>query len=520
MVAAPPKTAYYFDQAAADRAVDFFPRFLRHSKGEWAGQPINLVPWQERIIRDVFGWKRPDGTRRYRRVYIEVPRKNGKSTMLSGLGIYLLAADGEAGAEIYSVAGDREQARIVFDAAKQMVVDSPTLQEKAGLEVYRSSIVRQSTSSSYKVLSSDVNTKHGFNAHGVLFDELHTQPNRELWDVMTTSVGARCQPLIIAITTAGYDRHSICYEVHQQAEQALAAPNDWPDFYPVIYNAGDLDWHTPEAWRRANPSLGVTVQEEFLAEECRKAIETPGYQNTFRRLFTDEWTEQSSRWIDMAQWDLGSTPVDAESLRGRRCYGGLDLARVSDLSAFLLLFPPEGEAERWKVLVWYWCPEDDILQRSRRDRVPYDVWRDQGLIIATPGNATDFAFIEDEIIKLAGVYNIQEISYDRTFADQMVYKLMEEGLTMVGFGQGFLSMAPATAELGRLLKAGMLQHGGHPILRWNAGNAVVKQDPAGNLKPDKEKATGRIDGVVALLDAVGRAVLHDNKAGDWTWGAR
>lgn len=504
--------SFWFDKDEAQRAVDFFARMLRHVKGELAGQPFILQQWQaDDIVRPLFGWKRADGTRRYRRAYIEVPRKSGKSTISAGIGLYLLYADGEAGAEIYSAASDREQAAIVFDVARTMVEEKPSL--KAVSEVYRRSIVVKRANSSYRVLSADAPHHHGLNAHGIIFDELHAQPNRELWDVLTTSVGARRQPLIVAITTAGYDRNSICWEVHDYALKVRDGIIDDPSFLPVIYAApDDADWRNRKTWATANPGMGVTISEDYLAAECQRAIETPGYQNTFRRLHLNQWTEQSERWLDMATWDEGDEPFDAESLNGRECFGGLDLSSTTDLSAFVLVFPPLEDGERWKCLCWFWLPEENARKRADRDRVPYDVWGRDGLIELTEGNVIDYAWLRKRINELAGQkYQIKEIMYDRWNASQLVTWLTEDGATMVPMGQGFASMTAPTKELEKLVVGRQLQHGSNPILRWMASNVAVSQDPAGNLKPDKAKSTEKIDGIVALIMGIASAVRHQGE---------
>lgn len=300
--------------------------------------------------------------------------------------------------------------------------------------------------------------------------------------------------------------------------------------YIATIDQGD-DWTDPTVWMKANPSLGVTVKVDDLKRQIDEAREMPAQQNAIRRLRLNEWTEQVTRWLDMAVWDEGgprSDDVDAirqrllqieNQLCGRTCFGGLDLARVNDLSAFALLFPPTGDAQlkelgdKWVALCRFWVPDDDILRRSKRDRVPYDVWRDQGFLTATPGNATDFAFIQHEIVRLAGRYDVREIAYDRTFAGEIIQGLQDEGLQLVEYGQGFLSLAAPTAELQRLLIARNLWHGSHPVLRWNASNVAVRQDPVGNLKPDKERSTERIDGISAVVNALGRALVRDTTGG-------
>lgn len=522
---------YTYDEAAADRAVDFFRNYLTHSKGQHAGRPFELLPWQENeIIRPLFGWKDQDGNRQYRRAYVEVPRKDGKSALASGVGLYLTFADDEPGAEVYSAASDREQAAIVFDVASAMVEESPALLSRG--DIYKRSIVVPGTRSSYKVLSSDVATKHGLNAHGVIFDELHTQKNRDLWDVLTTSVGARTQPLIFAITTAGYDKNSICWEIHDYAIKVLEGTIDDPQFLAVIYAApDDADWTDPKVWAIANPSLGVTVSEEYLQAECNRAIETPGYVNTFRRLHLNQWTESYSRWLDIEAWNEAGELIDPSTLIGEPCWAGLDLSTTTDMSALSLVFPFDnvivcpvckdglgctkcygtGEAKEsgYKTLMHFWVPEESITKRSRRDRVPYDVWAREGWIEPTEGNVIDYDYIRDCINQLSEVYRIQEIGFDPWNATSLVNDLMADGANMVAVRQGYASLSAPSKELEKMVAAKTLQHGGNPVLRWCAANVVVQTDPAGNIKPSKEKSTERIDGIAALVIALSRAIDGD-----------
>lgn len=498
----------WYDANAAAVAVAFFERLLHHVKGEWSGQPFALQRWQrEEIVKPLFGWKRADGTRRYRRAYIEIPRKNGKSTLAAGIGLLLLFADNEPGAEIYSAAADRDQAAIVFDVAKQMVEASPQLQRLA--EVFKRSITVPSSRSSYRVLSADAFTKHGLNAHGIVFDELHVQPNRELWDVLTTAMGARRQPLLVAITTAGYDRESICWEQHEYARQVLSGVIDDPSFFGYITAADETDdWTSPEIWAKANPGIGQTVKLEYLETECRRAQNSPAYQNTFRRLHLNQWTQQETRWLDLAAWDACGQAVDADELAGRRCYAGLDLASTTDIAALALVFPPEEPDEPYQALAYFWVPGENLVDRGRRDRVSYDGWARAGLITATPGNAIDYETIRAAIERLGERYAIGDIAFDRWGAVQMSQQLEAAGFTMVAMGQGFQSMSPPTKELLRLVVDKRLAHGGNPVLRWMADNLVVQTDPAGNIKPNKAKSTARIDGMVALIMALDRATRH------------
>lgn len=502
--AARPADDFYFDEAAADRAVSFFELCLTHTKGEWAGQPLKLSDWQaEKIIRPLFGWKRADGTRRYRTAYIQIPRKAGKSTLSAGIALYLLFADKEPGAEIYSAAADREQAAIVFDMAKGMVEASEPLRRRS--QSYRRAMIVPSLAAGYRVLSADANTKHGLSAHGIIFDELHAQPNRELWDVLTTSTGARRQPLTVAITTAGYDRHSICYELYTHACKVRDGLVNDPYFLPVIYEAeaGD-DWKEPATWYKAHPGLGVSVKEEYFAAECAKAQAMPGYENTFRQLLLNQWTEQATRWIGMAAWDACARPMP--DLTGRDCFAALDLSSTTDVSALVLAFPVDGVLH---LLPFFWVPEEGIRKRVERDRVPYDLWIKEGLIEATPGRVIDYDVIRRRINELAETYHIREIAVDRWNATQLSTQLEADGFEMIGFGQGFASMAGPTKELEKRILEGTLNHGGNPVMRWMASNIATEQDAAGNLKPSKKKSTERIDGVVATIMALGRVMVAD-----------
>lgn len=498
---------FHFDEQAASVAVAFFEKLLRHTKGEWAGQPFRLGAWQrDDIIRPLFGWKRADGTRKYRRAYIEIPRKNGKSTISAGIALALLMIDNEPGVEVYSAAADRQQAAIVFDAASTMVQESPALARFA--EPYRREIRVPKLNGVYRVLSADAPTKHGLNAHGVIFDELHAQPNRELWDVLATSMGARRQPMLVMITTAGYDRESICWEMHDYARQVLAGAVDDPSFFSYIAAADDDDdWTDPAVWAKANPGLGETVKLDYLESECERAKNVPAYQNTFRRLHLNQWTSQESRWLDMMAWDKCS--VDLPELANRPCFGGLDLASTTDIAAFVLCFPPLGDDDLYWLLPFFWVPEENMVERARRDRVPYDAWVRDGLVNATPGNVIDYSYIRATVNQLGQAYQIREIAFDRWGAELLRQQLEEDGFEMIQFGQGYASMSAPTKEMLRMVLAQGISHGGNPVLRWMADNVVVKQDPAGNVKPDKSKSREKIDGIVAAVMALDRATRNE-----------
>ena len=502
-----------FDERKAQRVVRFIEA-LRHTKGEFHGQPFHLLPWQEKIIRDVFGTVRDDDPtmRQYTTAYIEIPKKNGKSELGAAIALNMLINDDEWKAEVYSCASDRQQAAIVFDVAVDMVRQSPALMKRVKIIPSTRRMIYQPTGSIYQVLSSEVATKHGLNVSACIFDELHTQPTRALYDVMTQGSGdARKQPLWFFLTTAGTDRNSICWEVHQKALDILEGRKNDPRFYPVLFGLPDeADWTNEENWYRANPSLDHTITIDKVRDAFRKAQETPADENQFRQLRLNQWVKQSVRWMPMDKWDECGGVVDPYALEGRACYAGLDLSSTSDLTALVLVFPPTSEDEPYRVLPFFWLPEETLSLRVRRDHVPYDQWAKRGFIQTTEGNVVHYGFIERFICELGERYDIREIAHDRWNATMMVQTLEDDGFTMAPFGQGFKDMSPPTKELMRIVLEHKLCHGGHPVLRWNMDNAYVRTDPAGNLKLDKEKSTEKIDGVVALVMALDRAQRNLN----------
>jgi len=449
----------YYDKDAADYAVAFIEA-LSHTKGSWAGKPFELIDWQEQIVRDLFGILKPNGYRQFNTAYIEIPKKMGKSELAAAIALLLTCGDGEERAEVYGCAADRQQASIVFEVAADMVRMCPAL------------------------------------------------PNRKLFDVMTKGSGdARTQPLYFLITTAGTDTQSICYETHQKAVDIIEGRKYDPTFYPVIYGAKEEDdWTDPKVWKKANPSLGITVSIDKVRAACESAKQNPAEENSFRQLRLNQWVKQSVRWMPMAKWDACAFPVKPESLEGRVCYGGLDLSSTTDITAFVLVFPPEDETDKYTVLPYFWMPEDNIDLRVRRDHVQYDLWEKQGYILTTEGNVVHYGYIEKFIEELGEKYNIREIAFDRWGAVQMVQNLEGLGFTVVPFGQGFKDMSPPTKELMKLTLEERIAHGGHPVLRWMMDNIYIKTDPAGNIKPDKEKSTEKIDGAVATIMALDRAI--------------
>jgi len=511
----------HYDKGAADFAVAFIES-LCHTKGTWAGKPFDLIDWQERIIRDLFGVLKPNGYRQFNTAYIEIPKKQGKSELAAAVALLLCCGDGEQRAEVYGCAADRQQASIVFEVAADMVRMCPALSRRVKILASQKRMMYLPTNSFYQVLSAEAYSKHGFNVHGVVFDELHTQPNRKLFDVMTKGSGdARMQPLYFLITTAGTDTQSICYETHQKAQDILEGRKHDPTFYPVIYGApSEADWTAPEVWAKANPSLGITIGLDKVQAACESAKQNPGGENAFRQLRLNQWVKQSIRWMPMAKWDACAFPVDEKALEGRVCYGGLDLSSTTDITAFVLVSPPRAEDERFVVLPYFWIPEENVDLRVRRDHVPYDTWQRQGFLQTTEGNVVHYGFIEQFIGRLGERFHIREIAFDRWGAVQMVQNLEGMGFTVVPFGQGFASMSPPTKELMKLVLEQRIAHGGHPVLRWNMDNIFIRTDPAGNIKADKQKSTEKIDGAIALIMALDRAIRCGNEDGESVYDKR
>lgn len=441
--------------------------------------------------------------------------KTHNSELAAAIALYLLYADNEPSAEVYGAACDRNQASIVFDVARQMVEMSPALMRRSKIRTAGKRIINYRNAGFYQVLSAETGTKHGLNVSGLVFDEIHAQPNRKLYDVLTKGSGdAREQPLFFIITTAGNDKNSICYELHTKALDLMAGRKKDSTFYPVVYGLeGEAGWTDEANWYKANPSLGHTIQIDRVREAYRNAVENPAEENVFKQLRLNIWTSASIRWIPEQVYDKGNLPMDRDALRGRLCYGGLDLSSTSDITALVLAFPPRTEEEKYILLPFFWLPEDTLELRCRRDHVLYDVWQKQGFIQTTEGNVIHYGFIEKFIERLGETYHIREIAYDRWNATQMVQNLEDMGFTMVPFGQGFKDMSPPSKELFKLLMEGNIIHGGNPVLKWMAGNVVMRQDPAGNIKPDKEKSVEKIDGIVASIMALDRCIRNRTGSG-------
>jgi phage terminase large subunit-like protein len=496
---------YVFDPDAANKAIYFIENFCRHSKGEKAGEPLILEPWQKAIIGQLIGWKDEKGLRRYREAMIFLPRKSGKSLMIAALANYFLFCDSEGGKEIVAAAADREQAKLLFDMSKAMIDSEPMLKERCSS--YLRSITIPAKNDVYKVISSDASTKHGYNVSCAVIDELHCQKTPELVDVLMTSQGARREPITIHVTTAGNDKQSICYEKYDYACKVRDRIIDDPTFFPVIYEMPEeADWRDEQTWKIANPNLGVSVSMDFLRKEAAKALEIPRYQNTFMNLYLNKWTEQAVRWLPVHLWDACKSPIPVEQLKGKECYMGVDLSAISDISAVVLYFPHENYC-----LPYFFLPGESATKREKNDRVPYPTWIKKGYIKKTEGDVVDYDKIRAFINELGKEFRVIDVSIDRWNSTQLQNQLTDDGYNVIQFGQGFASMSAPSKELERLLIANEMKHDGNEVMKWMVSNVASKIDAAGNLKPDKANSNERIDGVVGLVMAIGQHLNNRNK---------
>lgn len=497
-----------WNEDEAQRAVNLCG-LLKHWKGEWAGRPFELEPWQEHlIIAPLFGWYRAgeDSVRRYNSGLGCIPRKNGKTTTCAPIAVQGIVADREQGAEVYAAATKRDQACIVFDDVKNMLRQSPYLLPQ--VKIWKHSITCDRLNSSFKPLSSDHNSLHGLNLHRGIVDELHSHKERHLWDVLLTATGARRNPLLFGITTAGFDRSTICWELYQWAEQVLEGTVEDDSFFAFITCAEpEDDPFDPQTHWKANPNYNISIKSEYLNQEANKAKNSPAYENTFRRLHLNQWTEQDVRWLPMHAWDECVGSVDADELAGRPCYAALDLASTRDVNAFVLVFP----GVKHKILPFFWIPSEAKDERGQFDRRPVMNYASQGLIKTMPGNTSDYPTIVEDIVQLTKKYDVREICYDPWGpANAITQMLQAEGFPLsklVEFRQTIGNFAAPTKEFERLLLARKLEHGGNPVLRWMASNVTVTENANGDYRPDKGKSADKIDGIVAAIMGLARAMM-------------
>lgn len=508
----------WFDNASARLAVEFFPECLRHVEGEVAGRPFVLERWEKAIVGNIFGWKRKDDrgriVRRYREAFIYVPRKNGKSPIASGIGLFVFFCDDENGQQDYIAATTRDQAGIMFRHCKGMIEREPQLSKRCRIYGGTSaagqarSIVRESDGSFLRVIAGEAGGQHGQNPHLILIDELHAQPNRELIDTLRTGTASlnRAQPLIVYITTADYERESICNELYRYACKVRDGTFTDPAFLPCIWEAKiEDDWTSPAVWRKANPNLGVSVSEEYLAREVVGVGEEPARLNEFLRLHLNVVTKQRTRWLDDKAWSECREAFDPAELEGRPCYGGLDLSAKYDLTAFVLVFPWDDGV--YRVLPRFWIPEKAAAVMERKKSVPYSAWKRSEALRYTPGESVDYGLIEAQILEDCATYQVRAVAFDPWNANATRTRLEDQGVNMVEFPQNLRQFNEPTKEFGRLIKDRKLRHDGNPVLTWCAENVEVYTDASGNIRPVKPKddSPSKIDGIVAAVMALGTA---------------
>ena len=503
---------FYFDEDAAQIVVDFCG-LVKHSKGELAGQYFKMEPWQMFMVWVLFGWLRTkDNTRRFRTSFLMVARKNGKSFLASAIGLYLLLADNEQGAEVYTAATKKEQANITHKEAIRMIKASPDLQKYCKIQVNNISV--EATQSKFEPLGSNSDKLDGLNCHAVIADEVHAWKGRDLWEVLKSSMPSRVQPLMFCITTAGFDLTSICFELKEYAEKILEGTIKDDTFFCLVYCLDvDDEYSNLQTLQKANPNLGVSVKIDFLKECIETCKQMPSEINGFLTKHCNMFTQQQSRWLSIDDWNACPDEYDIDDLIGRECYAGLDLSSTTDLSALVLVFDVDGQVV---LLPWFWIPSDSAHKRMKRDRVPYVEWESKGHVTMTDGNVIDYTFIRSKIVELSKIYKIKEIAFDTYNATHLAQQLQEEDrLPMVEFNQSFKGMNEPSKEFERLVISGKINSIGNPVLKWMAGNVAVKQDTNGNIKPvkpDNEKSPHKIDGIVSSIMAIGRLNANNTES--------
>ena len=495
--------AIYFDPDAAQIALDFFPNVLQHSKGRWSGQPFELSGWQKFIIWNLFGFKNMDGSRRFRVSYTEVGRKNGKSTFAAGLGLFMLIADGENGAEIYAAATKKDQARIIYDEADRMVKQSVGL--RSYVQLYRHSILMPTTESKFEPLSSDTRTMDGLNPHCAIVDELHAHKTSELWDMFDSAVGSRTQPLLFAVTTAGFNQHGVCKDQHDYGIKVLESIIEDDTMFVFICSLDEKDdWQDESVWRKANPNLEICVDLDDMRRMKNKAIESPAHLNNFLCKKLNIWTNQQEKFFSMEHWKKCSKSIDINTLSGQPCWMAVDLSTKIDLTALAHAFKLKNDDVFLDVM--FFCPKETAQARSRDDRVPYLKWAEQGWLQLTEGNVVDYAFIKYEIEKSWGKYDVKKMGFDQWNFEALRQQLITDGMDesrIVEFKQTLSHMSEPLKELEKIVIGGNLVFNNNPVLTWCAENTAIYRDPNDNIRPVKNKSTERIDGIVASVMAIG-----------------
>lgn len=498
----------------AEHVQTFFRSFLRHSKGEWAGQPFELLDWQrEDLIFPLFGWLRADGSRRYRRAYVELPKKNGKSTLASGIGLYMLLADGEQGAEIYSAAADRDQASIVHNEAINMINASPFLSEVLKVNKSTRVISHEASASLYKALSSTAASKEGLNGHCCVIDELHIWRGRLLWDALRYMGRARRQSLLFAITTAGIDMMSVCREQHDYAQKILDG-TVFDERYFAYIRSCDLEdvqgdgLFDRDQWRKANPSMGITINEDEFAADVAEAAKTPTSLSSFMRYSFNIWATGTQPWLRISDWQACRSGHTPEYLEGQECWGAMDLASILDMASVSACFREIVDKDHiiYKLLTWFFMPEATAEQRQ--EFAPYLQWAENGWLQLTPGDVLDYEAVKNQVREVKRRFKLRELAFDPWNAEDATQQLERDGIKRVEFRQTMANFAHPTKEFERLLRSGLLRNDGNPILEWQAGNVQVRTDMSGNIRPVKPKHGDyrTIDGIVSSIMALERAM--------------
>ena len=502
------RSDFYFDVDAAEHVIKF-AEFLKYSEGDVAGQKIILEPWQCFIVGSIFGWKKNNGLRRFKKSYVQVSRKNSKSTLLGIVSLYALIADGESAGQVYTAATMRDQARITHQHSVRMAKSSPEIMEL--VKIYRDNITVPSTNSKFVPLGADADSLDGLNPSFCCMDELHASKNRKMWDVLVSAMGARSQPTLIAITTAGFNQTGICYEQYQYSKDILnnTIADETYFSYVAQIDEGD-DWTDETVWIKSNPNLGKSVSLEYLQDECARAKHIPAAQNNFLTKHMDVWTQQHTVWIPLELWDKNFLNIiTEEEMHNRRCYGALDLSSVSDMTSWTMAFPREDDPETLDFIYRFWCPESKLYDNANKYKDQYQTWAKQGYLLTTPGDAVDYKFIEAQVLKDAEQFNLVDMNLDRLFQGHQVgINLQQEGIEITSMGMGFVSFAAPMVEFERRILSKKMNHANHPIIRWMIGNMSVVSDPIGNLKPDKISSQGKIDGIITMIMSLDRAMRH------------
>lgn len=469
------------------------------------GDRMVLQPWQQAFIWILFGWRRVDGTRRFRNVYVELARGNGKSKLASAIALYVLVGEGVKGSAVFSIATTMEQAGVVFNDAALMA-QNKTKADLLPLVRNKNLLYIPGTATVCRPLASNEHNLDGLKPNLIVVDELHAHRSRGPWNKCKTAQGKKPGSMMFAITTAGFDRHSVCYEQRGYVENVLNGIYEDDSYFGWICALdADDDPFDRNNWYKSNPNLGVSIELQTLEDAAKQAQLIPSEYNDFLRLRCNIWTESSVRWMPMDKWDVCKDPIEAEALLGRPCFGGMDLSTVSDISAFVLVFPPWGGDTFWRVLPFFFMPGDNIPERVKKDRVPYDAWKREGFFEVTPGNVIDFDYIREFVSDLADKYDIIEVGYDPWNSHQIVTQLTSDGLVLVPVRQGYISLNSPTKFLMEKVLKEELSHGDNPVLRWMVSNSVVELDPSGLIKISKNKSSEKIDGVAAMIAALARA---------------